>query len=507
MKKAIIYIRVSDPSQIDNNSLEVQEKACIRFAENKGYEIVKPVFREEGKSAKNVHGRPKLREAISFSTKKSNRINALIVYKFDRFSRNLEEGLATITLLAKYGVEVLSVTEDVEQGPMGTAIRNIMMVVGQLDNELKGERVKENMMSAFRKGLWVFKCPVGYKRKYKTKEESKGLPPVQDKNLAPIISMMFKKASTGVYNKTQLAREMNLSGFGSYYKSKASHKIVDNILKKTFYYGKMYAPKWDEYAWGKHQPLIDEQIWQQAYHKVILKKKNYSYQDDTIYPLKGTLRCDLCNHQMTTSPSTGNSGKVYYYECGGCRKVRIQANKAHEQFEIILRSIKPSPIVVKLFTNSVISNWDRVIKESERQASDIDSKIKSLKNELRNIRKAEERGTYSTEEAIEETAEVRKEIAILKIERSDIRIEQYNAEIVREFIEQFFMNFDQLWDRLGIVKKQALQNKIFPNGILCLKSKEIRTNELSPSFQLIEALGSEKGENVTPRGIEPRFSG
>ena len=55
--RAVIYIRVSDESQIKNNSLETQLKACHSYADLNGLEVVK-VFREEGVSAKHIHTRP-----------------------------------------------------------------------------------------------------------------------------------------------------------------------------------------------------------------------------------------------------------------------------------------------------------------------------------------------------------------------------------------------------------------------------------------------------------------
>ncbi len=508
-KRAVIYIRVSDPSQLENNSLDTQEKACRGFAKSKGYEVIEPIFNEGAGSAKHTHTRPILRQVLSFCSTKKNRVDALIVYKLDRFSRNLEDGLAAITYLARYKVEVLSVSEPVEQGPIGKALRNIMLTLAELDNELKGERVRDNMQSAFRKGLWVFKCPIGYQRKYKTKEENKGIPPIPVPNLAPIISKLFVDASSGLYNKSQLARIMNSSGFADKYSTDANHKIVDEILSKTFYYGNMYAKKWDEYAVGKHQPLTDKDTWQKAYQRVILKKKNYVYQDDTDYPLKGLLKCELCNELMTTSPSRGRGGIVYYYECKNkkCRKVRIQSKKAHTQFRQYINAIKPTQEVVKLFNHLLFLEWDKVIDDSQRRGDELEERIYKLKNEIKGIRKATEKGIYNDQEAKEEADNIRKEIAVLEIEKSEIRFQQYDTEIVKEFTEHFLLNLDLLWEKLDLPKKQALQTKIFPNGISCTKNKEIRTNDLSPSFQLIEALRAEKGENVTPCGIEPQLLG
>lgn len=500
-KNVIIYTRVSDPSQIDNNSLGTQEQTCRKFAESKGWRVVR-IFREEGVSAKFVHTRPQLRELITFATKKQNNISFVLVYKFDRFSRNLEDGLIAISLLAKYKVSVISTTETTDESPMGTAMRNIMMTLGQLDNELKGERVKDNMQAVFKKGLWPFKCPIGYKRQFKTKEENKGLPVVKDPSLAPIITQMFRNAATGIYNKTQLAKMMNLDGFGDYYITKADHKIVHSILSKSFHYGLMYAKKWDEYTVGVHEPLIDEQTWQKAYHLLVLKKKNYQFHDIDLYPLKGALKCECCGHPMTTSPSKGMNELFYYYECKNkdCSGVRINVDKAHEQFIKILSHTKPKQRVIKLFENMVLIEWDQIIERTKRAIKQIESQIVKQKEELKSIRKAKDDGIYTVEQAKEEALKVNREIEVLGIEKSDIKIEQYNSEITKEFIEKFLNNFDLLWDVLDLPKRQALLNKVFMGTILCSKDKMIRTDKLSPSFELIEALSAEKGENVpSPR--------
>lgn len=496
-KRAVIYIRVSDPSQVENNSLETQEKYCRSFAISHGYEVIK-IYSDEGKSAKHVNTRPALKESMVFCSTKKNNIDALIVYKYDRFSRDVSEGLSAISLLAKYGVEVISATEVSELNPIGKAIRTILMASGQLDNEIKGERVKHNMIEVFKKGLWPFKPPIGYKRKFKTKDENKGIPPIPHPQLTPIITEMFNKAATGIYSKSQLARIMNLAGFGDYYHTEASHKIVDNILSKTFYYGYMYAPKWNEYAWGQHVPMIEKAIWENAYNKVILKKKRYAYQDDTLYPLKGTIKCHLCGQIMTTCPSQGRNGKVYYYECKNklCRKVRINAEIAHTQFNDILKQVRPSKRVIKLFSHLVFSEWDSVINQAKSAIQQIDNRIASLNNELTSIRKAKDDGIYTVNEAKEQAASIRRDISILEIEKTDIKIEQFDTEIVQSFTEYFLYNFPMLWRRLDLTKRQELQRKIFVGGIICEGLDKIRTAEMSPSFELIEAIAAQKGKNV-----------
>lgn len=81
--RCVIYIRVSDPGQIKNNSLDTQLKTCKAYAENNNYEVVN-IFREEGFSAKHIHTRPEMRRLLQFCTLKKNRISAIIIYKMDR---------------------------------------------------------------------------------------------------------------------------------------------------------------------------------------------------------------------------------------------------------------------------------------------------------------------------------------------------------------------------------------------------------------------------------------
>lgn len=499
-KRAIIYIRVSDPSQVDNNSLETQEKICKHFVESKGCKLVK-VFREEGESAKHVATRTQLMEAVKFCSNKKNNITYLVVYKMDRLSRNMAEGLQLIAQLASYGVMVYSATEQFGADAAGTFLKNVLMAAAQYDNETKAEKVRDNMQKVFRDGLWPFKCPVGYQRPFRSKEENKGLPPIPHPELAPIVSRMFTNAATGIYNKSQLARMMNLEGFGDYYRTEADHKIVHGILSKSFYYGNMYAKKWDEYSIGQHEPLTDEPTWQRAYHYLILKKKNYRYQDEELYPLKGTLKCECCGHPLTTSPSRGNSGIMPYYECRkkGCKGVRLNANETHKQFAELLGQIKPTKRVIKLFQHMVFVNWDSVIEQTRQEVDNCDQRILALREELKSIRKAKDDGLYTLEQAKAEADETQQKLTILEIERGDIRIEQYNTEIVREFSERFMRNLPLLWDNLDLPKRQALLSKVFQGTIIAGKDKIIRTSELSPSFELIQALAEEKGENVTLR--------
>jgi site-specific DNA recombinase len=62
---AVVYLRVSTEEQVENYSLDTQAEICQKEAERRGLGLIK-VFREEGRSAKNIQGRPTLIELLEY---------------------------------------------------------------------------------------------------------------------------------------------------------------------------------------------------------------------------------------------------------------------------------------------------------------------------------------------------------------------------------------------------------------------------------------------------------
>ena len=507
-KNGVTYLRVSDESQIENNSLKTQRDSCQTCADSRGT-YVKKVFRDEGISAKHVNTRPALKELLGYCLDKKNKISEVIVYKIDRWTRNAEEGLAAESLLSVRGIELVSATEGIQNNPTGRFVKTVMMALAELDNNIKSDRVKDNMKTLFHKGVWCWKCPPGYKRPYKTKEENKGQVPIISKSLGPIVSEIFLEGASKIYSRQQLADNANARGFGDHYSRKADDKIIVAIVTNPFYYGMMYAKKWDAYQVGLHKPLVSEEVWSAAMYAVTGRKRKYIIQDNSLYPLKGCLKCSECGRYMTSSNPKGRSKSYRHYECGNsaCRKVRISTDTAHAQFLAILQRMKPSPEIMRIFDNLVFNEWDETINKTLERRRVMEKRLQALQLQIDRISKSNSAGIYTDEEAREKADEIRKDIVVAKMEISDHKLATYDIQIVRNFTENFLTHFDSLWEKLDLPKKQALQNMVFPSGMLCDENKEIRTAEISLFFKLIQSLGEQKGENVTPLGFEPKLPG
>lgn len=85
-KAAAIYLRVSSEMQVDGFSIEAQKIACLKYANEQGYEVTDShIYIDEAYSAKN-EDRPEFKRlmiAAHFSE-----FSLIIIHKIDRFERN-----------------------------------------------------------------------------------------------------------------------------------------------------------------------------------------------------------------------------------------------------------------------------------------------------------------------------------------------------------------------------------------------------------------------------------
>jgi len=160
-KTAIIYVRVSDPSQVDNFSLDTQEASCRKKAVDLGFEDVN-VFREEGISAKTIDERPQLQDALVYCQNKKNNVTAFIVYSFSRLSRQTIDFLTIKALFKKSGISLISIVEPYGDSPENDLMSTMISSFNQFDNEIKARVVRANMKARFLQGYPLGKARMGY---------------------------------------------------------------------------------------------------------------------------------------------------------------------------------------------------------------------------------------------------------------------------------------------------------------------------------------------------------
>ncbi len=86
----------------------------------------------------------------------AGRVNCIVVYKVDRFSRSLLDFMKIMEILDKHGVTFVSVTQpfNTTTSP-GRLLVNMLFSFAQFEREMISERTRDKMGAARRKGKWI----------------------------------------------------------------------------------------------------------------------------------------------------------------------------------------------------------------------------------------------------------------------------------------------------------------------------------------------------------------
>lgn len=160
-RKAAIYVRVSTYHQIDRDSLPMQRKDLVAYAEMilgiSEYEI----FEDAGYSGKNTV-RPAYQDMMR--RVRSGEFSHILVWKIDRISRNLLDFAKMYEELKRLGVTFVSKNEQFDTSTaIGEAMLKIILVFAELERNMTSERVTAAMISRANNGQWNGgRIPYGY---------------------------------------------------------------------------------------------------------------------------------------------------------------------------------------------------------------------------------------------------------------------------------------------------------------------------------------------------------
>lgn len=111
-KDTLLYLRVSDRTQVENGSLEAQENKLRKCCKERNYHILK-VIKDIGTGTDNALIRPGFQKVIGYCSDdryQGRRIRRVLVSGLDRISRDKQEVETIVNLFAKqFGVDIISV--------------------------------------------------------------------------------------------------------------------------------------------------------------------------------------------------------------------------------------------------------------------------------------------------------------------------------------------------------------------------------------------------------------
>lgn len=139
---ALLYVRVSTAMQVDEGvSLDVQERSLIQAAELAGYTKYE-VIREEGRSGKNLSGRPVIRSALDrLATKEAS---ALFVTRIDRLARSTRDFLSIVDHSQEFEWRLVLLDLNLDTSSYSSRfVVTIMSALAEMERGIIAERQKD----------------------------------------------------------------------------------------------------------------------------------------------------------------------------------------------------------------------------------------------------------------------------------------------------------------------------------------------------------------------------
>ncbi len=163
LQRAALYLRVSTARQAEHDvSIPDQKRQGEAYCLARGYQLVE-TFIEPGASATNDR-RPEFQRMIEAGTTKPAPFDVVIVHSFSRFFRDHFELEFYIRKLAKNGIKLVSITQEIGDDPMHVMMRQMMALFDEYQSKENGKHTLRAMKENARQGFWNgARPPIGYR--------------------------------------------------------------------------------------------------------------------------------------------------------------------------------------------------------------------------------------------------------------------------------------------------------------------------------------------------------
>jgi site-specific DNA recombinase len=326
--RCAVYTRKSTEEGLDQdfNSLHAQREAAEAYIVSQkhlGWTLVPTHYDDGGYTGGNLY-RPALKQLLEDID--ARRIDCVLVYKVDRLSRSLLDFARLVDRFDQRSVSFVSVTQQFNTtSSLGRLTLNILLSFAQFEREIIGERTRDKMSAARRKGKWVGGTPVlGYDivagggRLVVNDKESRRVREIfalflQHQSLSAVVVELVRRRWKTKSWTAHSGRAHPGRDFG-----KAS---LRRLLTNAIYAGKV-EHRGAIYT-GEQASIVEPLVWQQV--NTQLRGGRRTGTEATRVPqnalLAGLLLCKSCQRPMVPTYTARPGRRYRYYVCLSTRQM------------------------------------------------------------------------------------------------------------------------------------------------------------------------------------------
>lgn len=341
--RAALYLRVSTGRQAESDlSIPDQRRQGIAYCQARGWEVAAE-FVDAGLSG-TTDNRPEFQRLLDIATGGGSPFDVVLVHSFSRFARDAFLQEMHLRRLAKAGVRLVSMTQEVSDDPVGVMVRQIFALFDEYQSKENRKHVQRSMNENARQGFWNgAAAPYGYQivaagqRGAKTKKKL-AIDPVEAETVRLMFRLLLEGDGTsGPMGVKATTSWLNAHGYrtrqGARWGIGPLHKLVGN----TVYRGEARFNQTDsrtrqpkpesEHIVVPVDPIIEPAVFDRL--QAQLKARNPKALPPRVVTgpilLTGIATCASCGGGMTLR--TGKSGRYRYYACATCAQKGKEACK------------------------------------------------------------------------------------------------------------------------------------------------------------------------------------
>lgn len=311
MKQFVALARVSSREQErEGFSLEVQEEALRRYAEQAGGKI-KKMFKVTETASKREE-RESFRELMAYARAHAAALSGILFYKVDRAARNLEDHVELLHLEKEICVPVIYTSQPTDNTPAGEFLRNILACVSTLTTTQQAKDVREGMERRVQSGLFCGKAPFGY---VNVRKQGRSLVEIHPINSATVQRIFDLYAYHGGTLRSVCATFREEGRKWSDAKPEFTPSKIHDILRDRAYVGEVqYRGAWLQ---GTHEPLVLQSVFARV--QTLLGNRTYNAHS-SVYG-SGMIVCADCGRpfvvEIKTKKTKAGEKEYFYYRCAG----------------------------------------------------------------------------------------------------------------------------------------------------------------------------------------------
>jgi DNA invertase Pin-like site-specific DNA recombinase/ribosomal protein L34E len=335
--RAAIYLRqsVAEQTLTGFTSLDAQRDACAHYIQSQagqGWEVLPQDYGDAGFSGGNIE-RPGLKRLLEDIDR--GLVDKVVVYKVDRLSRSLVDFARLMERFDRRKVGFASVSQSFDTSTsMGRLILNLLLSFGQFERELIGERTRDKVAAARKRGKWTGGTVI---YGYRLDLEKHGLVIVPEE--AEVVRLAFDLYAQS-RSTLAVSERLNVLGHIRQRQGKESGQAiggrpwdkvsVHRLLRNPLYAGLMRQG--DDLHEAEHEGIIPREVFERVQRMLNDRSAGRPPRRSrkSEYLLAGILRCGSCGGAMTSSLSRGGNGRMYrYYRCSRSAKTGERCPGGH----------------------------------------------------------------------------------------------------------------------------------------------------------------------------------